>query len=194
MEKSWLSLQIGQRLRFHRQQRQLSLDELAELTTVSKPMLSQIERGTSNPTVSVLWKIANGLQIPIASFLMKNSSIRIIREHEQPFLKEDHDLFETYNTFASPGVPLEFYRIRMLPGCKHISEPNEIGVLKFITVHSGSLTIKIGHEEAASLKKGDAISFSNDVDQVYQNQTNAFCEFNMCIFYSSPQIQSRSGA
>ena len=47
MDKNFLSVQIGQRLRFHRQQRQLSLEDLADsLTGVSKPMLGQIERGT----------------------------------------------------------------------------------------------------------------------------------------------------
>lgn len=88
MDKNFLSSQIGQQLRFYRQQRQLSLDELSEITGVSKPMLGQIERGASNPTVAVLWKIASGLQVPLASFLMKNPSIKLIREDEQPFSKK----------------------------------------------------------------------------------------------------------
>jgi XRE family transcriptional regulator, regulator of sulfur utilization len=193
MDKNVLSTQIGQRLRFHRQQRQLSLEELADLTGVSKPMLGQIERGTSNPTVAILWKIAAGLQIPFASFLITDPSIKIIREDEQIFFKEDNNLFQTYNTFASPGIPLEIYRIRMLPGCKHHSDPTGIGVLKSLTVHSGTLTIKIGEENTNTLTKGDAISFSSDVAQVYQNLTDETCEFNMTIYYSSPHIQLGTG-
>ncbi|MGE7761476.1 helix-turn-helix domain-containing protein [Peribacillus sp. NPDC097895] len=84
MEKN-LSIQIGQRLRFYRQRRKLSLDDLAELTGVSKPMLGQIERGSSNPTVAILWKIAAGLQIPFGSFLVRNPSI-IVRNIECGFL------------------------------------------------------------------------------------------------------------
>ncbi|MGM0875844.1 MAG: helix-turn-helix domain-containing protein [Bacillota bacterium] len=190
MDKNFLSIQIGQRLRFYRQQRQLSLEDLAELTGVSKPMLGQIERGTSNPTVAILWKIAAGLQIPFASFLIRDPSIKILREEEQPLFKEDNDLFETYNTFASPGIPLEIYRIRMLPGCKHLSAPTGIGVLKSITVHSGILSIEIGEENDQTLKTGDAISFSSDVYQIYQNHTEEVCEFNMSIYYSSPHIQT----
>ena len=190
MDKNFLSNQIGQRLRFYRQQRQLSLDDLADLTGVSKPMLGQIERGSSNPTVAILWKIAAGLQIPFASFLIRDPSIKILKEDEQPFFKEDNDLFETYNTFASPGIPLEIFRIRMLPGCKHLSAPSGIGVLKSLTVHSGILSIEIGEDSAITLNKGDAMSFSSDVYQVYQNHTEDVCEINMSIYYSSPHIQS----
>jgi len=187
MDKNFLSAQIGQRLRFYRQQRNLSLDEVAELTGVSKPMLGQIERGTSNPTVAVLWKIAAGLQVPIASFLMQNPSIKYLPLEDQPFIKEDDNLFETYNTFASPGIPIENYRIRILPGCTHQSEAKGIGVIKIVTVYTGALLIKIGDEEY-NLKKGDSISFSSDIHQVYQNLMDEPCEFNLIIQYSNPQF------
>jgi XRE family transcriptional regulator, regulator of sulfur utilization len=191
MDKNFLSAQIGQRLRFYRQQRQLSLEELAELTGVSKPMLGQIERGASNPTVAVLWKIAAGLQVPFASFLIQNPSIKLIRKNGQPFFKEDHDLFETSNTFASPGIPIENYRIRMLPGCNHQSEAKGIGVMKIITVYFGILSIEIGGENY-TLQAGDAISFSTDVHQNYQNLTDDRCDFNLVIHYSNPYIHSQS--
>jgi XRE family transcriptional regulator, regulator of sulfur utilization len=188
MDKDQLSQQIGQRLRYHRQHRKLSLDELSDLTGVSKPMLGQIERGTSNPTVSVLWKISSGLQMPFASFLVNNPSISIKRRAEQPYFKEDQDLFETFNTFASPGIPLETYRIRLLPGGKHHSEPSGIGVLKVITVYLSTLTINIGEVDLNELHPGDSISFTNDVPQLLQNLTTDVCELNMTIFYPGPHI------
>lgn len=43
-------------------------DEVAELTGVSKPVLGQIERGQSPPTINVLWKISTGLKIPLSFF------------------------------------------------------------------------------------------------------------------------------
>ena len=53
---------IGERLREIRVNANLSLDETAKLTGVSKPMLGQIERGQSVPTITTLWKIATGLK------------------------------------------------------------------------------------------------------------------------------------
>ncbi|MCH3927031.1 MAG: helix-turn-helix domain-containing protein [Atopobiaceae bacterium] len=54
---------LGQNLHRLRTERQLSLGQLAEKSGLSKVMLSQIEKGTSNPTVNTLWKIANGLGV-----------------------------------------------------------------------------------------------------------------------------------
>ena len=62
------NLNIGQRLKAARQNRNMTLDGLAEITGVSKPMLGQIERGRSSPTVNTLWKIATGMKIPFSSF------------------------------------------------------------------------------------------------------------------------------
>ena len=56
-------------LRRLRDDRKLSLGAAAQLTGVSKSMLGQIERGDVNPTISVLWKIANGLKISFSALL-----------------------------------------------------------------------------------------------------------------------------
>ncbi len=56
-------LVLAENLKTLRANRKLSLDKVAELTGVSKTMLSQIERGESNPTIHTVWKIANGLKI-----------------------------------------------------------------------------------------------------------------------------------
>jgi XRE family transcriptional regulator, regulator of sulfur utilization len=189
MDKNSLSVQIGERLRYFRQQRHLTLEDMAELTGVSKPMIGQIERGTSNPTVSTLWKIAAGLQIPFASFLTTNPSIKINKVDEQPFFTDDDDLFEVYNTFSSPGIPFEIYRIRLLPGCMHFSEQSGAGTLKSITVHSGRLTVKIGEEESFTIKNGDSVSFTTDSCQVFENPSSTVCEIQMAIYYSRTQVQ-----
>ncbi len=52
-----MDLKIGEKLKSIRMARTLSLDDTAVLTGVSKPMLGQIERGQSVPTVTTLWKI-----------------------------------------------------------------------------------------------------------------------------------------
>ncbi len=69
-----VSLKIGERLKEIRNTRQLTLDDVAKLTGVSKPMLGQIERGQSSPTINILWKISTGLKIPL-SFFCKQEDI-----------------------------------------------------------------------------------------------------------------------
>ena len=64
-----VSLKIGERLKEIRNTRQLTLDDVAELTGVSKPMLGQIERGQSSPTINILWKISTRAENPAILFL-----------------------------------------------------------------------------------------------------------------------------
>ena len=54
---------LGKRLKEIRRDMGLSLSEVSVITGVSKTMLSLFERGESLPTISVLWKIANGVKI-----------------------------------------------------------------------------------------------------------------------------------
>ena len=78
-------INIGQRLKAGRQSRNMTLDDVAELTGVSKPMLGQIERGQSSPTVNTLWKIATGMKIPFSSFLQEQEAeytVVDLQEHD----------------------------------------------------------------------------------------------------------------
>jgi len=69
-----MELEIGEKLKSIRNSHILSLDDAAALTRVSKPMLGQIERGQSIPTVTTLWKIAAGLKMPLSFFLERQQA------------------------------------------------------------------------------------------------------------------------
>ena len=61
-------LDVGPRVRALREAMDLSLRDLAERCGVSAPMLSQVERGETSPTLSVAAKIAAGLELtPLAA-------------------------------------------------------------------------------------------------------------------------------
>lgn len=59
---------IGEKIRGQRQQRRLTLQELSELTGLSKPLLSQIENEQVIPPLATLLKIARGLKVDIHFF------------------------------------------------------------------------------------------------------------------------------
>lgn len=62
------AFRIGEKIRSLRQQKRLTLQELSELTTLSKPLLSQIENQQVIPPLATLLKIAKGLRIDIHFF------------------------------------------------------------------------------------------------------------------------------
>jgi len=66
-----INQQVAQRLKNLRMAAGLSLQDLALRSGVSRAMLSQIETLKTNPTIAILWKVAEGLGIPFAELNMK---------------------------------------------------------------------------------------------------------------------------
>ena len=62
---------LGSFIRTQRKLADLSLRELAELTEVSNPYLSQLERGLHQPSVRVLKSIANALNLSAETLLVQ---------------------------------------------------------------------------------------------------------------------------
>jgi len=62
---------LGAFIRAQRQQAQMSLRDLADLTNVSNPYLSQIERGLHEPSMRVLKSISEALEVSIDTLLAR---------------------------------------------------------------------------------------------------------------------------
>ena len=60
---------VGSRVKSLREAMDLSLRDLAERSGVSAPMLSQVERGETSPTLAVAEKIAAGLELTLSQLL-----------------------------------------------------------------------------------------------------------------------------
>ncbi len=143
-----LNLIIGNRLKTIRNNRNLSLSEVSEITGVSKAMLGQIERGQSNPTVSTLWKIANGLKVSFSMFIDENKEdLKVIYQRDITPIIEDDNKMKLYPIFPfDPKEGFEVFTIELEPGCNHISKPHNDGVEEYIIVTEGELEIEIDTE------------------------------------------------
>ena len=64
-----MAVVVGQRVRSLREDQGLSLRDLAQRSSVSAPMLSQVERGSTSPTLAVAEKIADGLGLTLSQLL-----------------------------------------------------------------------------------------------------------------------------
>ncbi len=76
---------LGARIRALREAMELSLRELAERSGVSAPMLSQVERGETNPTLQVATRIAAGLELRLSQLLRldEDGAVTIVRRAER---------------------------------------------------------------------------------------------------------------
>lgn len=64
-----ISSMIGERIRQFRTEQKLSQEELAFVSELHPAYIGKIERGEKCPTVETLYKIANGLKIPLHKLL-----------------------------------------------------------------------------------------------------------------------------
>lgn len=167
-----------------REQKKLTLDKAAAITGVSRSMLAQIEKGEVNPTISMLWKIANGYKVSFTSLVERNDdTVSILRLADMQPLKEDEGRYLNYPIFAFDEQKLfETYRIVIEPGGALSAQPHLKGAVEYITVFAGQVKITVA-EESLQLAKGDSIRFNADVPHGYQNPGRETAELSMLIYY-----------
>ena len=175
---------IGEHLREVRTNLNLSLDEAAKITGVSKPMLGQIERGQSIPTITTLWKIATGLKTPLSVFLQeRQSEYTTIKIYDDTPVTEDNGKMRAYTIFPfDPIRSMEMFFIEFDTGCRHSSEEHSEGVEEYLMVLSGELQLIINGSEVV-IRKNEAIRFRADVPHEYNNPFSEKCAAYNIIFY-----------
>ena len=158
---------VGDTLAALRQARALSLDELSRKAGVSKSMLSQIERAQANPTVAVVWRLANALGVPIADLLgaapgPAAPAIALVGTHATPSLRSPDGLCEL--RILGPvemAGQFEWYELKLQPGAVLDSQPHEPGTQEHLTVSAGTLDVRVG-EVSQKLKVGETARYSAD--------------------------------
>ncbi len=180
-----VNLKIGQKLKTLRMARSMSLDEAAALTGVSKPMLGQIERGQSIPTVTTLWKIATGLKTPLSFFLEGQQAEYAIASPDQAnVILGDGGKMRAYPLFTyDPVRSVETFYIEFDPGCRHCSDKHNDGVEEHIFVLRGALRLVLG-DKTIDVGERQAVRFRADIPHAYQNLSERACAVYNTIFYT----------
>ncbi|HEY5188793.1 MAG TPA: helix-turn-helix transcriptional regulator, partial [Solirubrobacteraceae bacterium] len=76
---------LGARIRALREAEGLSLRDLAQRSQVSAPMLSQVERGETSPSLQIANRIAHGLQLRLSQLLRldEQGAVSVVRSAER---------------------------------------------------------------------------------------------------------------
>ncbi len=147
-------------------------------------MLAQIEKGEVNPTISVLWKIANGYKVSFTSLVEeRDDTVSVVRLEDIAPLREDEGRYLNYPIFAFDEQKLfETYRIVIQAGGALTAQPHLKGAIEYITVFAGQVRLTVAGDEI-QLAKGDSIRFAADVPHGYQNLGAETAELSMLIYY-----------
>jgi transcriptional regulator with XRE-family HTH domain len=183
------SLQLGKTIKAERLNQKISLDQLSHLSGVSKGMLSQIEQGKTNPTVGVLYKIANGLHVEPTRLLpaaLNDPRVwRVIRatDDRYVFSKNEHCKIRTLSPLDLEKQ-IEFYEVKFGPKGELKSEPHYQGTEEILTVSQGHLIIRSGKSET-EVHPGDSIHYAADVTHSISNIENSSATIYLLVKYKS---------
>jgi transcriptional regulator with XRE-family HTH domain len=167
------AIHIGPRVRALRDAMDLSLRDLAERSGVSAPMLSQVERGETSPTLAVASRIAAGLELRLSQLLRldEQGSVSVVRAAERRSGGGKGHRFEVL-TPPLPGLRSELSRHVLAPGAATggPGDPpmHEPGSREVATVESGSATLHVD-DKTFQLQAGDTITFDSDLSHHFEN-------------------------
>jgi transcriptional regulator with XRE-family HTH domain len=166
---------LGPRVRALREAMSLSLRDLAERSGVSAPMLSQVERGETSPTLQVASRIAAGLDLRLSQLLRLDESgaVTIVRRSERragPTGARGHS-YEIL-TPPLPGQRAELSRHTLAPGAVTggAGDPpmHEPGSRETALVETGSVILHCDGERH-ELHGGDCVTFDADRPHHFEN-------------------------
>ena len=167
---------IGPRIRALREAMDLSLRDLAVRSGVSAPMLSQVERGETSPTLQVAERIAAGLELRLSQLLRldEGGAVTLVRASERrkgPSAGRSGHSYEIL-TPPLPGQRAELSRHTLAsgavtggPGDPPMHEP---GSRETALVESGFVVLACDGERF-NLAAGDCVTFDADLPHHFEN-------------------------
>ncbi len=175
-------LHVGPRVRALREGMGLSLRDLAERSGVSAPMLSQVERGETSPTLVTAGRIAAGLDLTLSQLLRldERGSVSIVRAEDVRSGGGRSGHVVDVLTPPLPGQRAELSRHTLEPGTATggAGDPpmHEPGSREIAHVQSGAVDLVIDGERH-TLAAGDTVTFDADLPHHFENPGPAAASF-----------------
>jgi XRE family transcriptional regulator, regulator of sulfur utilization len=172
---------VGSRIKALRDSMGLSLRDLAERSGVSAPMLSQVERGETSPTLAVAGRIAGGLDLSLSQLLRLDEAehVVVVRAGEGRARKRGgHRLEELTPPLPGQRADVSHHLLERGASTGGPADPplHEPGARETAVVLSGALTLLIDGGEH-QLAAGDAVTFDADLRHHFENRGADPAEF-----------------
>lgn len=164
---------LGGLLQRLRTERGLSLDELSRQAGVSKSMLSQIERNQANPTVALVWRLANALNVSLAQLLEGQDagapSIEMLSAPATPAMHSPDGRCELriLGPIGFAGQ-FEWYVLTVQAGGVLESQPHGAGSREHLSVLTGALEVQVA-DTIRRVKHGETARYAGDVAHSIRN-------------------------
>ena len=172
---------VGARVHALRDAMGLSLRDLAERSGVSAPMLSQVERGETSPTIAVAAKIAAGLDLTLSQLLRLDEGEHIVVSRGQgrrSSRRGGHRFEELTPPLPGQRADVSLHTLEAGAATGGAKDPpmHEPGSRETAVVLSGTVALVVDgsrHE----LGEGDAVTFDADLPHHFENESDDDARF-----------------
>jgi transcriptional regulator with XRE-family HTH domain len=164
----------GPRVRALRDAMGLSLRDLAERSGVSAPMLSQVERGETSPTLAVATKIAAGLDLTLSQLLRLDESPHLVvtpAGNRRAVQRDGHTVEELTPPLPGQRADVSLHTLAPGAGTGGPGDPpmHEPGSRETAFVLEGGIILFVDGDRHA-LAAGDSVTFDADLPHHFENE------------------------
>jgi len=165
-----------------RETRGLSQQQIAKAAGIPRATWTHLESGAANPTLAVLVKVANALQVRLDELLAApRQPARHLKADQLPTRQKGQVSIRKLLPESLPGLDLE--RMVLPPGARMAGVPHTPGTREYLTCERGTVELAVAGERY-TLAEGDVVTFRGDQRHGYHNPGGAIAVAYSVIAFS----------
>lgn len=164
-------LRVGEKVRALRQERDWTVQQLADAAEVSRRMLTQIELGQANPSLVTIDRIARALGADFASLAQPEPAAGTTPQASSEATKvwrDEHGSEAVLLGATTGAAAAELWRWTLAPGARYDARPDRTGAQEIHHIASGALTLETEHGQIV-LAAGETAAIRSDQHYAYLN-------------------------
>jgi transcriptional regulator with XRE-family HTH domain len=175
MMEQELETAIGLRIRRLRIERNLTLEDLANASGVSRAMISRIERGEASPTAPLLARVCAALGLSLSAFFAEDGEVSPLsrRQHQQVW--RDPETGYVRRSVSPPGAAssVDIVDVEFPPGGRVSFPPHAAsnGMTQHVWLFDGEMEMTTG-DTVYRLLPGDCLFMPVGEGHVFHNPGN----------------------
>jgi len=163
-----IALNLANNLKQLREARGLTQQQMSKLSEVPRPTWANLESGGANPTVAVLTRVANALQVRVEELIgPPRTSVKLYPAGTLPSRKRGK--VEVRKLLPDDVAGLDIERMELLVGGHKTGVPHTPGTREYLTCESGQVELSASGE-VYLLGPGDVVVFRGDQKHGYRNR------------------------
>lgn len=151
-----------------RHARSLTQSTLAKTAGVPRSTIASLESGSGNPSLTVLLKVSNALDVPLDE-LLASPRAKVRKWEKRELASQNAGRGVVVRSLITERMPDELLNVmEFAPGASMRGSPHLPGTREYFTCLGGEVTIFVAGERY-DLASGDVLAFPGNLPHSYRN-------------------------